>query len=115
VKTSAGLYAWADLIGGNEYRTFGVAWFTPGQIYNNVAHCFAGRTAVAERQEVPATIDFDRDGNATKATIADVNGLLQAPERECLITAMKALRTPCPREPNPTGTARISWRVSDQP
>jgi hypothetical protein len=113
-KTNAGTWASAQLIGGNEYRTFGVAWFTPGQIDSHASHCFVGRTAPEEDKEVNATIEFDRDGRAHKAMIADVNGLLQPAEHACLQTVMKTLRTPCPAQDNPTGTARISWRISEK-
>jgi hypothetical protein len=113
VKTTAGKLVSADLIGGNEYRRFGVAWFVPGQLDAKVSHCFADRASVEDGNEVNATIEFDSDGRVAKAMIADVNALLKPGESECLQQAIRALRTPCPAEANPTATARISWWVSD--
>jgi hypothetical protein len=111
VRTRSGLTAWAELIGGNEYRDAGVAWFIPGQIYANVATCFANRTAEGDG-EISATIDFDPDGKVTKATLGDVAGKLKPGEADCLQAALRTLRTPCPADRNPTGVARIAWRIS---
>lgn len=106
------LFARGELIGGDEYRTFGVAWFVPGQLEARVSQCFADRSAVDEGHEVKATILFDQDGTATGVTIADIDGLLLPGESACLESAIKVVRTPCPFEQHPVGTARVYWRVA---
>lgn len=112
VAAKNNLWAHGELIGGNEYRTFGAAWFVPGQLDARVSQCFADRTTADDGHEVKATILFDKDGVPTGVTIADLDGLLLPGESDCLESAIKVVRTPCPLEQHPVATARIYWRVA---
>jgi hypothetical protein len=112
VQARNNLWAKGELIGGDEYRTFGVAWFVPGQLDARVSQCFADRATAEDGHEVKATILFDQDGAATAVTIADLDGLLLPGESACLESAIKVVRTPCPSEQHPVGTARVYWRVA---
>jgi hypothetical protein len=110
LTTAAGLVVRAEVRGGFADEV-SVAWFMPGQIRAHVPQCFVGRGAPV-KHEVKATIEFGRDGRATKATLGDIDGLLEANERECVLTELNKLVTPCPRGATAIAIASIDWEIT---
>jgi hypothetical protein len=115
VPAKGGRWVSAMLIGGNEYRTEGVAWFVPGRHELRFSECFAGRGAQREELEVAALLSFDRDGAVRDVVFDDPKKAMQPTEQACVKQALGAVRTPCPAGAEAKGTARIVWRVGDKP
>jgi hypothetical protein len=101
VETTNGLRASAEAIASPEAKGNYIQWFFPGS--SSLSHCFAARSQVQETAKLNFTVDFDREGNAVKVAIGDLNGLLEKNERECVQAQLKTARAPCPAVPASSG------------
>jgi hypothetical protein len=113
VLTTNGKAISANLIGGNEYRPRGSSpWMLRES--DSVAPCFVARTQVTKYDEVNATLDFDKSGTVTKATIGDLKGMLKPDERACVTKKLMNIRTPCPDRFAPPGQVRITLEIREK-
>ena len=113
VLTKNGKSISANLTGGNEYRPRGSSpWMLRES--DSVASCFVARTLVTAYDEVTATLDFDKTGTVTKATIGDLKGMLKPDERACVTKKLMSIRTPCPDRFAPPGQVRVSLEIREK-
>jgi hypothetical protein len=69
-----------------------------------VERCFAG--AEPRPQDASITLEFDRDGTATKATLTGAK--LAAPVQKCVETALATIKAPCPAVPQSSAQGHLA-------
>lgn len=105
LETRNGLIAAGEVVAtqGNDGKA--MAWFMPGSA--SLSHCFLSRTQERDTTQLPATIDFDREGNAVKAEVGDLEGVLKKPELDCVLKVLRTARAPCPEAPLSSGVGYV--------
>jgi hypothetical protein len=105
LETRNGLIAQAEVVATQGADGRQMAWFLPGS--SSLSHCFLGRTQERESTQLAATVDFDREGVAVKATVGDLDGVLKKDERECVLKVLRTARAPCPEQPTSSGVGYV--------
>ena len=112
VLTNSGLSISADVIGGDEYRHRGVAWFIPGEENLDVSACFVGRTAVVDPIEESAAVYFGGMGIPTSFNWEFDGKSFTKAELECLTKNLQTARAACPAKQPWVGEARVRLSVT---
>ncbi|MEZ4361588.1 MAG: hypothetical protein R3B48_15480 [Kofleriaceae bacterium] len=99
-STANGLDIYAEVFASPSTDVSYAHWYLPESA--TFRHCFTARAAPFEHTRMNVTIDFDDQGVATKASIGDLNGVLEPAERACVTEGLLTSRAACP------GTATIS-------
>jgi hypothetical protein len=105
LETRNGLIAAGEVVAtqGNDGKA--MTWFMPGS--SSLSHCFLTRTQERDTTQLAVTLDFDREGNAVKAAVGDVEGVLKKPELDCVLKVLRTARAPCPETPTSTGVGYV--------